>query len=378
MQLGQRNSGFHLFLEKNSKPVRAVWAPELHYFKGTYWICYSMNYTGIGILKSTTGNAEGPYLDVKKECPIADIIDPSLFQDDDGTIYLLWGGDKYAPLKDDLSALAGKPHDFAVDQKTWCEGSSMYKINGKYILSIAVVNPKNFAKAKLSESYDCEVLVADNINGIYSHRHVAVPYGGHNNFFIDNNGQWWSTIFGCGSMVPWEQQPGIVPIDILSNGYVSPSKIFPYKPWRFTTVLPQDSSWNTEKFSDKFWDIGSGGIGYISEKTPGAVLGTAIKTDSLWCRRSLYVNKPIEDSLKLLVYNNGNAQIYLNGVEVFNQKESVMNYKIIPIKQIYLNKGENLLSVFIKKNIEPVYIDIGLIEGRVPDIVLQQYSGELL
>jgi hypothetical protein len=191
---------------------------------------------------------------------------------------------------------------------------------------------------------------------------------------MDNNGQWWSTIFGSGSKVPWEQRPGIVPIDISSNEYVSPSKIFPYKPWRFTTVLPNDSSWNTEQFDDKFWDIGSGGIGYESDSIPGSVIGTAIKADSLWGRRSFFVSGQIKDSLKLLVFNNGNAHIYLNGIEVFNQKESVGNYKIIPVKQAYLNKGENLLSVFITKNNEPVYIDIGLVEGNVPDIVTQQYT----
>ena len=359
------------FFGKNSKPVRAVWAPELHFLKGTYWICYSMNYTGIGILKSTSGKVEGPYMDVKKDGPIADMIDPSLYQDDDGAVYLLWSGDKYARLKDDLSDLAEKPREFNMEQKTWCEGSSMYKINGKYILDIATVNPKNYAEAKLPESYDCEVLISDSINGTYKNRHIAVPYGGHNNFFQDNNGHWWSTIFGSGSKVPWAQRPGIVPIDISPNGYVAQSKIFPYKPWRFTTVNPADSLWNTENFDDKFWDIGSGGIGYESQNTPVAVIGTYIKTDSLWCRRSFFVRRPILDSFKLLVYNRGNAQIYLNGEEVSKVKESVSNYKIIPVRKAYIHKGENLLSVFIIKDNEPVYIDIGIIEGKLPNIVLQ-------
>ena len=32
----------------NNDPVRCIWAPEIHYLKGTYWIGYSMNYGGIG------------------------------------------------------------------------------------------------------------------------------------------------------------------------------------------------------------------------------------------------------------------------------------------------------------------------------------------
>ena len=28
---------------------RAIWGPEIHYIKGTYWIAYCVNYEGTGI-----------------------------------------------------------------------------------------------------------------------------------------------------------------------------------------------------------------------------------------------------------------------------------------------------------------------------------------
>ncbi|MCL5098752.1 MAG: family 43 glycosylhydrolase, partial [Candidatus Omnitrophica bacterium] len=68
---------------------RAIWAPEIHYLKGTFWISYCVNWPGggTGLLRSQTGKAEGPYVDVKPDGPLTSEIDASLFQDDDGQVY---------------------------------------------------------------------------------------------------------------------------------------------------------------------------------------------------------------------------------------------------------------------------------------------------
>lgn len=74
----------------------AIWAPELHHFKGTYWIAYCVNYGGTGILKSQSGKPEGPYVDIKKDGPLTGEIDASLFADDDGSVYFVWQDGKVA------------------------------------------------------------------------------------------------------------------------------------------------------------------------------------------------------------------------------------------------------------------------------------------
>ena len=84
--------------------ARAIWAPEIHYFKDTFWIPYSVNYGGTGILKSTTGKAEGPYVDIKPDGPLTGQIDASLFIDD-GKAYFVWQNGMIALLKDDMSGL---------------------------------------------------------------------------------------------------------------------------------------------------------------------------------------------------------------------------------------------------------------------------------
>ncbi len=84
---------------------RAITAPEIHFLKGTFWIVYSMNGSGIGLLKSASGKAEGPYEDLGKM--VAHGRDGSLFEDGDGKVWLVWGQGFLAPMAEDMGALAG-------------------------------------------------------------------------------------------------------------------------------------------------------------------------------------------------------------------------------------------------------------------------------
>jgi xylan 1,4-beta-xylosidase len=43
------------------KNPRAVWAPEIHYLNGTFWLIHCLNISGHGLLRSSSGKTEGPY-----------------------------------------------------------------------------------------------------------------------------------------------------------------------------------------------------------------------------------------------------------------------------------------------------------------------------
>ncbi len=99
---------------RDGEPFRPLWAPEIHYIHNTYWIPFSVPRHGITILKSTSGKAEGPYeIAIKPDQPLSDGIDASLFQDDDGTVYSLYGGGWIAKMKPDMSGLAEPYHHLA-------------------------------------------------------------------------------------------------------------------------------------------------------------------------------------------------------------------------------------------------------------------------
>lgn len=208
-------------LEKDAtwqKPVkdgcRAVWAPELHYIKGTFWIAYCMNYRGTGILKSTSGKVEGPYVDIKKDGPLTNEIDASLFVEDDGTAYFVFQNGKIAKMKDDMSGLAEEPRMLkpANGPQVGFEGAFIFKADGRYYLSCA-----DF----INDEYHCLIASADKLMGPYGDRYIAIAQGGHNMFFKDKQGKWWSTFFGNDKSAPFMERPGILRIEFTKDGRIA-------------------------------------------------------------------------------------------------------------------------------------------------------------
>ena len=205
--------------QKGQGHKRAIWAPELHYFKGTFWIAYHVNYGGTGVLKSTSGRAEGPYMDVKPDGPLTGGGDASLFADDDGQVYFVWGDGLIARLKDDLSGLAEAPRLLkpANAGHVGFEGAFLTKINGRYHLIGAEFNQRD-----KSSTYDSMAASAGSIYGPYGDRYLAIPHGGHNMLFKDTQGRWWSTFFGNDETAPFRERPALLPIHVDASGKIQP------------------------------------------------------------------------------------------------------------------------------------------------------------
>lgn len=232
--------------EQYLKYKKPLWAPEIHYKKGTFWLTYSMpgwnakdpkgvdaRNSGSGLLKSTSGKPEGPYVDMQPGERMGDEIDASLFEDDDGTMYFLWHSGKIARLKPDMSGLAEPCHwlkttvsdsnpkhharlcagIFGKDSfdHVGFEGMFMFKAHGRYYLCCS----DNF-----EGRYSCAVATSTNIMGPYSERVEAIPHGGHNTFFNDAQGQWWSTFFGP----PYSERAAVLPVHFDGRGNVVSGK----------------------------------------------------------------------------------------------------------------------------------------------------------
>lgn len=197
---------------------QAIWAPEVHYFKNTYWMTYCVNYGGTGILKSTTGKPEGPYVDIKKDGPLTGEIDASLFADNDGKVYFVYQNGKIARMKDDMSGLAEEPKLLkpANAPQVGFEGAFVFKANGRYYLSCA-----DFTEGR----YHCYVASAKSLFGPYGDRYLAIPHGGHNTFFADTKGAWWSTFFGNDGDAPFTERPGILRVEFGLDGEPRPVPI---------------------------------------------------------------------------------------------------------------------------------------------------------
>lgn len=201
---------------RDNAPFRPMWAPEIHYINETFWITYCIPRLGNGLLKSISGKAEGPYVDALiKDEPLSKEIDASLFQDDDGKVYFVCGDGKIALMNDDLSGIT---EDFKLLKPTnykhvGFEGAFLFKKDERYYMAAA-----DFVDG----DYHCFIASSPNVYGPYGERYLAVPHGGHNMFFKDKIGTWWSTFFGNNQNAPFRERPGILKVTINENDRIKP------------------------------------------------------------------------------------------------------------------------------------------------------------
>ncbi|MFP5042021.1 family 43 glycosylhydrolase [Parasediminibacterium sp. JCM 36343] len=230
-----------LWRERHGNPVRAIWAPELHYINHNYYIAFSMPPGGIAILKSTTGKPEGPYTHATNpDKPLLGgigpietsyLIDPTLFQDDDGKVYFTHGSGKYiARMKDDLSDFAeplrevklltpdvDSNHHIKSCQNVYqlkdigFEGATLFKRSDKYYLG---------STDKYEGRYSMMIAMSDNIYGPYTGRYEVLPCNGGTNFFKARNGDWFSCFFGDDTQAPWREKPGIIKVEFDKDGKI--------------------------------------------------------------------------------------------------------------------------------------------------------------
>ena len=225
---------------------RALWAPEIHYLKSKKkWVIVACINGGIGsfMLISASGKPEGPYQNIEgnKAHAIFPNIDLSIFEDTDGKVYLLGHDHFIAKMKDDLSDVAEpfkKLTETPYQPEPYIEGIYLTKHHHKYQLLQTVWSvPKadgtytylrDEKKDKVLYSYDVVVAEADHIYGPYGLRYPAILEGGHNNTFLDKQGNWWSTTFFnprgiMGTQYPLTCRPGIVPLKWV-NGRLMPDQ----------------------------------------------------------------------------------------------------------------------------------------------------------
>ena len=119
-------------------PNALLYAPDMAYKDGRYYlyVCGSDCFEAV----AASEKIEGPYIDVRRIVHAdGDSIDPTVFVDDDGQSYYLWGQFQLrgAKLRDDMTALdeSTRTDNILTEQEHgFHEGASMRKINGKYYI----------------------------------------------------------------------------------------------------------------------------------------------------------------------------------------------------------------------------------------------------
>ena len=176
---------------------KGSWASSLRYNKGTYYILTPSYTTNKTHLYQTTDIKNGPW----KETLFNFYHDPSLFFDDDGKVYIIYGGGEFKiiELNSDLSGVKQGgvnqtlkiPLDATTGTSSYIvkmEGAHMEKVNGKYYL-FAITWPSGNGRTEL-------VFRSSSITGNYEGK-IALQNNGvaQGSIFDTPDGKWYAMLF---------------------------------------------------------------------------------------------------------------------------------------------------------------------------------------
>ncbi len=173
------------------------WASSLRYHNKTFYVTTFASTTGKTYIYTTKNIEKGPWKRIEFR---PSLHDHSLFFDDDGKVYMLYGAGKLTlvELNEDLSGI--KPGGFnqiVIENASLpagnninlqAEGSQLFKINGKYYL-LNITWPRGGMRTVVIHR-------ADNITGPYEGRLGLQDLGVAQGGLIDMpNGEWYSYLF---------------------------------------------------------------------------------------------------------------------------------------------------------------------------------------
>jgi len=187
---------------------KGSWASSLRYHSGTYYVSTFAGNTGKTYIYTTKNIEKGPWKSVSFK---PSLHDHSLFFDDDGKIYMVYGSGRImlAQLNDDLSGIKpGTTPQVLIENASLvagpnlglpAEGSQLFKVNGKYYL-FNITWPRGGMRSVLIHR-------ADSITGPYEGRLALQDKGVAQGGLVSTPGGLWFAYlfrdFGSVGRVPY-------------------------------------------------------------------------------------------------------------------------------------------------------------------------------
>lgn len=178
-----------------------LWAPELYKVNGKWIYVHTTPAPvkgGANLVMTSAQDMTGPFT-----FPLAKAMrgkhDPSLFQDEDGSWYLLWGNTNIVALRPGFAGISGEPKRIdPSNRKIGHEGATLRKIGDKYVHFGTAWSTDKMRKG----SYNLYYCTSDSPMGNYGPRQFAGRFLGHGTPFQDKQGRWWCTAFYNANVPP--------------------------------------------------------------------------------------------------------------------------------------------------------------------------------
>ena len=174
---------------------RGTWASSIRYHNNTFYVSTFSSTTGKTYIFTTKNIEKGPWKRIEFS---PSLHDHTLWFDDDGKIYMIWGVQKLriVELKEDLSGVKEGTERVFIENANapigqnvgLGEGSQLFKVKGKYYL-FTIAWPRGGMRTVVIHR-------ADNLNGPWKGRVALQDKGVAQGGLIDTpEGKWYSYLF---------------------------------------------------------------------------------------------------------------------------------------------------------------------------------------
>lgn len=324
-----------------------IHANDMLYLNGEFHLYWSVNYWGkdkhaVHIVHAQGKDALGPYTEPDKKTWMDNRIDPKVFRDDDGQLYMYMvrftdGNTIWVRKMKNPAEFAGEPVClFASLPDTWetmdnrvAEGPWVMKYRNRYYLMYNA----NHTSTEWG-NYQLGVAEADSPLGFQHGNKYNHPVVGCNQTKLEENY-----------------------VDILRYGTT-------YEPsFDYTETEPQ-SDWMQKTYDTSGWQKGE--TGFASEEVKGSTtrhLGTKWDSSSLWLRKAFSIGKQT-GNVAIRVAHDGDTKIYLNGTLVYEKQGR--DYCMVNLdkkQRAALEEGTNLLAVETHKG-RSRFFDVSLFDMK--------------
>jgi hypothetical protein len=133
--------------------------------------------------------------------------------------------------------------------------------------------------------------------------------------------------------------------------------------WRYTTTAPADN-WFAPSFDASSWSEGQSGFG--ARDTRFGRVGTEWKSGDIWLRRTVTL-PAATDALRLRVFHDDDAEVYVNGVLAAKLAGANSSYSYVPLSpesRAALRPGQAVIAVHAHQNRGGQFVDVGIADVK--------------